>query len=61
MLQLSLQPTPHPLTALRAFVQRVPPVAIARLYFSEDSDGNAPTAGWLNTYLRQMQIGEPRD
>jgi len=30
-------------TALRAFVQRVPPATIARLYFSEDSDGNAPT------------------
>lgn len=42
-------------TALRAFVQRVPPATIARLYFSEDSDGNAPTAGWVNTYLRQMQ------
>ncbi|MFP3588494.1 site-specific integrase [Paraburkholderia sp. SIMBA_055] len=42
-------------TALRAFVQRVPPATIARLYFSEDSDGNAPTAGWVSTYLRQMQ------
>ncbi|MGF6915858.1 phage integrase family protein [Paraburkholderia sp. 40] len=42
-------------TALRAFVQRVPPATIARLYFSEDRDGNAPTAGWVSTYLRQMQ------
>jgi hypothetical protein len=36
-------------------VQRVPPATIARLYFSEDSDGHAPTAGWVSTYLRQMQ------
>ncbi|MFP3556715.1 hypothetical protein SB861_39250 [Paraburkholderia sp. SIMBA_049] len=42
-------------TALRAFVQRVPSATIARLYFSEDSDGNAPTAGWVSTYLREMQ------
>ncbi|HEY2596303.1 MAG TPA: phage integrase family protein [Chloroflexota bacterium] len=42
-------------TALRAFVQRVPPATIARLYSTEDSDGNAPGAGWVTAYLRQMQ------
>jgi len=28
--------------ALRAFVQRVPPATITRLYFLEDEDGNRP-------------------
>lgn len=32
------------LTALRAFVQRVPATTIARRYFAEDSGGNAPAA-----------------
>ncbi|MGF6870676.1 integrase [Paraburkholderia sp. MM5477-R1] len=42
-------------TALRAFVQRVPAATIARLYFTEDEDGNVPTAGWADAYLRRMQ------
>jgi hypothetical protein len=37
------------------FVQRVPPATIGRLYFTENSDGNAPTVGWVDIYLRQMQ------
>ncbi|WP_454875408.1 phage integrase family protein [Paraburkholderia xenovorans] len=41
--------------AMRAFVQRVPAATIARLYFTEDEDGNAPTAGWVDAYLRRMQ------
>ncbi|MGF6637436.1 phage integrase family protein, partial [Paraburkholderia sp. MM6662-R1] len=42
-------------TALRAYVQRVPAATIARLYFTEDEDGNAPTAAWADGYLRRMQ------
>ena len=41
--------------ALRAFVQRVPATAIARVYFSEDEDGEEPTASWVERYLRRMQ------
>lgn len=33
----------------------MPPATIARLYFTEDSDGNVPAASWVSTYLRQMQ------
>ena len=42
-------------TALRAYIQRVAPATIARLYFTEDEDGNAPTAAWADGYLRRMQ------
>ncbi|WP_205182556.1 site-specific integrase [Burkholderia sp. LMG 13014] len=42
-------------TALRAFVQRVPATAIARLYFTEDENGDEPTPGWVESYLRRMQ------
>ena len=42
-------------TALRAFVQRVPAATIARLYFSEDKNGETPTAVNAERYLRAMQ------
>ncbi|MBU6486195.1 MAG: site-specific integrase [Burkholderiales bacterium] len=42
-------------TALRAFVQRVPAATIARLYFSEDDNGDPPTAANAERYLRDMQ------
>ncbi|MGF6978111.1 integrase [Paraburkholderia sp. JPY465] len=47
--------TRNDFAALRAFVQRVPAATIARLYFSEDEDGNEPTPGWVESYLRRMQ------
>ncbi|MFM0617473.1 phage integrase family protein [Paraburkholderia nemoris] len=42
-------------TALRAFVQRVSVSTIARLYFSEDENGEPPTAAGVERYLRGMQ------
>ncbi|KMZ13398.1 hypothetical protein BHUM_01735 [Candidatus Burkholderia humilis] len=42
--------------ALRAFVQRVPAATIARLYFSEDEQGHEATPGWVESYLRRMQV-----
>ncbi|MBB5510643.1 site-specific integrase [Paraburkholderia atlantica] len=47
--------TRNDFAALRAFVQRVPAATIARVYFSEDEDGNEPTPGWVESYLRRMQ------
>ncbi|MDR5755227.1 MULTISPECIES: phage integrase family protein [unclassified Caballeronia] len=41
--------------ALRAYVQRITASTIARLYFSEDEDGNEATPGWLESFLRRMQ------
>ena len=32
----------------------MPPVIIARLYFTEDDNGNAQDADWVITYLRRM-------
>jgi integrase len=42
-------------TALRAFVQRVPAAAIARLYFRPDENGEEPSPAWVEQYLRRMQ------
>lgn len=47
--------TRNEFTALRAYVQRVPATTIARLYFSEDEDGNLPTAAGVERQLREMQ------
>ncbi|WGS55121.1 site-specific integrase (plasmid) [Paraburkholderia sp. D15] len=49
------QYTRNDFTALRAFVQRVPAATIARLYFSEDENGDAPTATGVERHLRAMQ------
>ncbi|ONC30060.1 integrase [Burkholderia pseudomallei] len=42
-------------TALRAFVQRVPATAIARLYFPPDENGDDLSPAWVEQYLRRMQ------
>lgn len=42
-------------TALRAFVQRVPAAAIARLYFAPDENGDDPSPASVAAYLRHMQ------
>ena len=47
--------TRNEFAALRAFVQRIPGATIARLYFTEDEDGNEPTPGWVESYLRRMK------
>lgn len=49
------QYTRNDFTALRAFVQRVSAATIARLYFSEDENGNPPTAAGVERHLRAMQ------
>lgn len=46
--------TRNDFTALRAFVQRVAPATIARLYFNDDDEGNAPTGAGVERYLRAM-------
>ncbi|MEX3815742.1 hypothetical protein AB3X96_36835 [Paraburkholderia sp. BR13439] len=41
---------------LRAFARRTAPATIARLYFAQDENGNEPTAGWVESYPRRMQV-----
>ncbi|MCQ0034609.1 hypothetical protein [Burkholderia glumae] len=47
--------TRNDFTALRAFVQRVPPATIGRLYFGEDEDGHTPSPAAIELRLRDMQ------
>ncbi|WP_186170287.1 site-specific integrase [Burkholderia gladioli] len=47
--------TRNDFTALRAFVQRVPPATIGRLYFGEDEDGHTPSPAAIERRLRDMQ------
>jgi len=57
--QLTLPPprtwTRTDFAALRAFVQRVPPATIARLYFDPDTAPHAASADALERYLRTMR------
>jgi integrase len=48
------QYTSKDFTALRAFVQRIPPATIARTYFDSDDDEFASTPAAMERYLREM-------
>src|SRR5580698_4256139 len=53
-LTLSRQYTAKDFTALRAFVQRIAPATIARMYFDPDEDPHAATPSGMERYLREM-------
>ncbi|MDN7429065.1 phage integrase family protein [Burkholderia sp. AU45388] len=48
--------TRNDFTALRAFVQRVPPATVGRLYFGEDENGHTPSPAATKRRLRDMQV-----
>ena len=41
-------------TALRAYVQRIPPAVIARTYYDPDDDSHAATPGAMERHLNTM-------
>ncbi|SAL00402.1 integrase [Caballeronia arationis] len=41
-------------TALRAYVQRIPPAVIARIYYDSDADPHAATPGAMERHLGKM-------
>ena len=41
-------------TALRAYVQRIPPAVIARTYYDPDEDAHAATPGAMERHLARM-------
>ncbi|WP_250476035.1 site-specific integrase [Caballeronia sp. GAFFF1] len=46
--------TTNDITALRAYVQRIPPAVIARNYYNPDEDAHAATPGAMERHLTKM-------
>jgi hypothetical protein len=53
-LALERRYTTKDFTALRAYVQRIPPAVIARTYYDPDEDAHAATPGAMERYLITM-------
>ncbi|WP_250475077.1 hypothetical protein [Caballeronia sp. GAFFF1] len=53
-LHLERRYTSKDFTALRAFVQRIPPAVIARTYYDPDEDSHAATPGAMERHLTTM-------
>ncbi|WP_309789563.1 hypothetical protein [Caballeronia sp. LZ019] len=53
-LALERRYTTKDFTALRAYVQRIPPAVIARTYYDPDDDPHAATPGAMEGYLTAM-------
>lgn len=53
-LTLERRYTTRDFTALRAFLQRIPPAVIARVYYDPDEDAHAATPGAMERHLHTM-------